>query len=250
MRIGNLDDPTQTEELARLIREDAAGNLTGKAKWKNWWHYYKWYVICGVILLGIAFDLIGNALGLWEKSPDFRIAYVGGTALPQETADALEEAFTQLDTLSGFSSFLSDADFNGDGEVIVELRQYANDFSFADLDAVYYEYSSEVSLIGDISDCESYFFLLDDPDRFQKEYHVLAAADGSCPDDADDTAGDKVIRWADCAALAELTAIVEAQAPGSRELLEGLSIGRRCFYNDKRSDHADKCGELWDYLLN
>lgn len=252
MRIGNLDDSSQSENLVKLIQAESSEKLTGTKKWKNWWHYHKWYVIIGVILLGIACDLIGNALGLWQKSPDFQIAYVGRTALPQETATALEEAFAQIGTGLDLSSSLSlsplGADFNEDKEVIVRLNQYASDFSYADAEAVYFEYSSEITLIGDITDCESYFFLLDDPDSFQKEYRLLAAADGSCPDETDDSTGDKVIRWSDCPALSEITSIVEAQVPGSRELLSDLYIGRRCFYNDDQSDNADKCSALWDLL--
>ena len=250
MRIGNLDDPSQSEDLVKLIQAESSEKLTGTKKWKNWWHYYKWYVICGIVLLGIACDLIGNALGLWQKSPDFEIAYVGQTALPQDTAAALEEAFAQIGAGFDLSSplSLSGADFNEDGEVIIRLNQYPYDFSYAETEAFYYEYSSEITLIGDISDCESYFFLLDDPDGFQKEYRLLTAADGSCPDEADDSTADKVIRWSDCPALAEITSIVEAQVPGSRELLSDLYIGRRCFYDDNRSDNADKCSALWDLL--
>ena len=44
---------------------------------KNWWYYHKWYVIIGVILFLIICNLIGNALGLFRKSPDLQVAYIG-----------------------------------------------------------------------------------------------------------------------------------------------------------------------------
>ena len=113
---------------------------------KNWWYYYKWYVICGIILLGIAFDLIGNALGLWTKKPDIQIAYVGRTELPQDTVSALEQAFTAIAE-----------DYNQDGKILVKVNQYIDGLQNSDVETAYYEYASEITLIGDISDCESYF---------------------------------------------------------------------------------------------
>ena len=51
---------------------------------KNWWYYYKWYVICGAILILILINLIGNAFGWFKKAPDIQIAYIGKTKLPEE----------------------------------------------------------------------------------------------------------------------------------------------------------------------
>lgn len=245
MRIGNLEDTeistdksAHYNELADLI--NSKKELSATEKWKNWWHYYKWYVVCGIILLGIACDLVGNALGIWEKSPDFQIAYVGRTALPQDTADALTKALSSLGT---------DLDFDGDGKINIRLNQYISEHPYADTDAVYYDTVTELTLIGDISDCESYFFLMDDPGRFQREYQVLALPDGSCPDNADNSAHDKAVLWSDCPALAEIADFVEAEAPGSRELLSGLYIGRRCFYNETQVKNAEKCSSFWDWIV-
>lgn len=246
MRIGNLDDLTKTEHtenLADLIKSEGPENLSVSERRKNWWHYYKWYVVCGAVLLGIVIDIAGNALGLWKKYPDFQIAYVGQWTLSEDTVSALEDAFAAM----GTNSYL-DLDFNRDGKVIVQVNQYISDHPYADMDAVYYDTVSEVTLIGDISSCESYFFLMDNPERFQKEYQVLAAPDGGCPDDADNSVDDKVLFWTDCPALSEITALVEARAPESRELLSGLYIGRRCFYNDAQTKYVEKCGELWDWI--
>lgn len=250
MRIGNMKDSEKSENLIKLIQAENPKNLTGAAKWKNWWHYYKWYVICGILLFGMACNLIGNALGLWRKSPDFQLAYVGKTELPQDTAAALKEAFTRFGADLNLSLSSSGMDFNEDGEVIIQLNQYVNFVQTADLDIAYSKYASEISLIGDISDCESYFFLMDDPASFQQEYQLLSSFDGSCPDETDYSIDDKVILWADCPALSEITSFVEEKAPGSRDLLSGLYIGRRCFYTDIQSDNAEKCGELWNLLLN
>lgn len=64
-------------------------------KLQNWWYYYKWYVIGGSALLGTVFYLIGNAFGLFEKQPDFQIAYVADSQLPQDTVTSLNRPLRQ-----------------------------------------------------------------------------------------------------------------------------------------------------------
>lgn len=211
---------------------------------KNWWYYHKWYVIIGVILLGIAIDLIGSALGLFTKSPDLQIAYVGKTPLPHDTASALQHAFS---TLAG--------DFNHDGETIVQINQYISSTNTTDVDTAYYQYASEITLIGDISDCESYIFLMEDPQDFQREFQLLACPDGSCPDKRDYSIEDKVFVWSECPVLAEMelgtyTEITMGQTTSgsNQELLSDFSLGRRCFYNDTVTDNLQECNDLWDML--
>ena len=198
---------------------------------KNWWYYHKWYVIIGIILLGVAIDLICSALGLFTKCPDLQIAYVGKVPLPQDTVSALQQAFTAL---SG--------DYNHDGEIIVRINQYISDSKTTDVDLAYYQYASEITLIGDISDCESYFFLLEDPQDFQRQYQLLALPDGSCPDESDYSVDDKIIPWSDCLLLSEMDL--------DTELFANLSLGRRCFFTDDVSDNLPECSALWDTLYS
>lgn len=256
MRIGNLEDlekakkpetQSNTETPENRNETEKADNHSSSAQWKKWknrWYYYKWYMICGIILLLIACNLIGSALGLWTKTPDFQIAYIGKTELPPSTVSALEQAFASIA-----------GDFNGDGEIIVRINQYIDGAINPDIDTAYYEYASEISLIGDISDCESYFFLMDNPEHFQLEFQVLASPDGSCPDPGDYSIEDKVLLWADCPALSAMTpdsySTLETenkQSENHQELLSGLYFGRRCFYTGETSDHADRCSELWDFI--
>lgn len=256
MRIGNLDNlgsaPSGTQENRKDLFPKTVPEETEKEKkqkkWKNWWYYYKWYVICGIILLGITGNLAGRALGFGVRNPDFQIAYIGKTPLPDETVKALEQAFANIAS-----------DFNGDGEVIVQINQYIDGtpLSKTDAEAAYYEYASEISLIGDISECESYFFLMDSPDQFQKEFQLLAAVDGSCPDSADYSATDKVIPWDCCSLLAKMelgtySTVISGEtiSGSSQELLSGLYLGRRCFFTEKITDNANKCSELWNLLYD
>lgn len=255
MRIGELEDIENTENsenLIQLIQSEKHRHLSGTEKWKNWWYYYKWYVLCGVILIDIAISWLGNALGLWQPAPDFQIAYIGETALPEDTVNALETALAGLGEDLGL-----DLDFNQDGKIIVKINQYSANSQSPDSDAHYYETAAEISLIGDISDCDSYFFLLENPDAFQQEHQLLANPDGSCPDKADAATADKVLLWSDCPVLSGLkfdsySASLSGQhATGdSQELLAGLFIGRRCFYNDTTTDNAEQCSALWTLLTS
>lgn len=249
MRIGNLDDldkSAKSDSLISLLQPENQKALTRTEKIKNWWHYRKWYVIVGVILLVVVCSLIGNALGLFTRSPDLQIAYVGKAALPQDTVSALENIFTSLAE-----------DYNGDGEVIVIINQYISDSQTTDVETAYYQYASEITLMADISEGESYFFLMDEPQDFQQEYQILASPDGSCPSQADYSVTDKTILWSDCPILSEAeagtyteTAAGETITGNNQEILAGLYLGRRCFYSSKVTDHIEECSALWDLLYD
>lgn len=247
MRIENTEErskPDKSDNLIQLLQPENKEKPTASQKAKNWWHYYKWYVIAGVFLLFILSSLTINALGLFKPSPDLQIAYVGKAVLPQDTLSALQELFTAL----------SD-DYNADGKIIVQVNQYICDEQSPDAETAYYQYASEITLMGDISDCESYFFLLDNPQDFQQKYQLLAAPDGNCPSQADYSTDNKVIRWADCALLSEAemgsyTEIIAGKnvTGSNQELLRNLYLGRRCFYTDKTIDNLTACSALWDTL--
>lgn len=212
---------------------------------KNWWYYYKWYVICGGVLFCISIHLIGNAFGWFKKTPDIQIAYIGETRLPDDTVSALENAFAYLA-----------GDYNHDGETLVQINQFIkgspND---KDADIISYRQALTIALMGDINDCESYFFLMEKPEEVQKEFQVLAMPDGSCPDDTDFSSEDKVFQWKSCGLLSELelgnyttTVLGQTESGSNQELLSYLYLGRRCFYNKKQTKYADKCGQLWNIL--
>lgn len=212
---------------------------------KNWWYYHKWYVICGVIVLGVIIHLLGNGLGLFKKTPDIQIAYIGTTALPDDTVTALEDAFAACA-----------GDYNQDGEIRIQINQFVSGSpNETDADAMARKEAAMITLMGDINDCESYFFLMEDAEAVQQEFQVLAKPDGSCPDDTDFSAEGKVFRWSDCPLLSEMslgsyriTLLGEETAGSNQELLAPLYLGRRCFYDDRRCDHADDCSQLWDQL--
>ena len=212
---------------------------------KNWWYYHKWYVICGVILLGIVIKLAGNAFGWFQKSPDIQIAYIGEARLPEDTVAAIEKAFASLAD-----------DYNKDGEILVRINQFASgNPKDMDADTTQYREAALLTLMADINDRESYFFLMEDPDAVQKEFQVLAMPDGSCPDERDFTTEEKVISWGSCEPLCSLelgsystTQLGETITGKNQDLLSKLYLARRCFYDEKLSENAAECSELWTSL--
>ncbi len=211
---------------------------------KNWWYYHKWYAISGIILLGIIISFAKNLVYRWTHLPDYQVAYIGAP-LPDDTQAALKAAFESISK-----------DFNGDGRVIVQINQYLSPdaASFAGADAGSAQTAAEVKLIADVTSCESYFFLTDDPDQFQKAYHLLANPDGSPAAESDDAVEDKIIHWNDSVFADQdlgtySTVTLGQEVTGeNQELLNQFSIGRRSFYSDKTVDHLDDCNTLWNSL--
>lgn len=224
--------------LARNERPEEPRVLTRKEKWKNWWYYHKWHVAIGVFLLLSLCGILRNAL--CQTRPDYQIAYVGASTLPDDTAAAVEARFASLGE-----------DLNGDGSVTVQLVQYA--FSGeADTGAAA---SAEVRLMADILECESYFFLLEDPEQFQLEYHTLCKLDGTLPDEADFSAKDTYLAWGDCPVLTQVDLgqysypLMGQTVTGSNdELLSRLFIARRGFWTEKTTPYPSGCEVLWKII--
>lgn len=178
-------------------------------KFKNLWYYYKLPVLGSLLLIFILCTVIINFLGIGKTYPDYQIAYVGETRLPDDTINSLCNA---LESIS--------EDLNHDNKVIVQINQYTNETSEV-------KYTSNAKLLADIVDCESYFFLLENPDEFQKQYEILDYDSG-------------VYRWANCPVLNKLDLngysiqILDEMVTGdSQELLSDLYVAHRYMDNDE-----------------
>ena len=222
----------------RDTKPDEKVELTQEEKRKNWWHYHKWHIAIGIVLAGIGINILCHALGIGQIRPDYQIAYVGENALPDDTAAAIEAAFAALGE-----------DLNRDGRVTVQLNQYA---STGDAEMAI---SAEVTLMSDIMNRESYFFLLEDPAGFQVKYRSLRRLDGSLPEEGDYSADGTYLAWGDCPALAgvELGSYSYEVAGktvtgSSNELAAGLSIARRGFWTGESCKYPEGCDALWDKL--
>ena len=222
-----------------VTREEQA-EPTPAEKRKNWWHYHKWHLAAAVALVGIGASLAGHALGLGRVRPDYQVAYVGEHALPDDTAAAIERVFASLGE-----------DLNGDGRVTVQLNQYPTVDADPGMAA-----SGEITLMADLLGCESYFFLLEDPDRFQADYHSLRRLDGSLPEDGDRSADGTYLAWTACPLLATAELgeyayelLGETVRGSSDELASGLYLARRGFWTEKTAPYPEGCEALWNELV-
>ena len=177
----------------RDVRPEKPLELTKKQRRQNWWHYHKWHVLIGVAVVLIGADWGWNILT--QVTPDYQIAYVGSVPLSEGDGASWE---TQLAAFG--------MDCNGDGKVVVQLKQY-----LASYEDAMYNAAANVRLLADLDGRKSYFFLLEDPEKFQADYEVLE----------------------------------EDWFP----VTGGLYLARRAFWGDRTAEHMKECGVLWARLL-
>lgn len=228
-------------QLRDLEAKEPPRPLTRKEKILNWLHYRKWHLAAGILVAGIAADLLAHALGIGVIKPDFQIAYVGASALPADTAAALEKALADLAE-----------DANEDGRVLIQVHSYVLDPK-AEGEQAAYNTASQALLMADFEDCDSCFFLLEDPARFQRDYQILARADGSLEEDPE---GDPFfLAWTDCPVLSGLSlgayeeVIAGTRVTGdSQDRLQGLYLTRRGFGSEKTCAYPEACDQFWQVL--
>lgn len=228
------------------VQPDKPRELTAKEKRANWWHYHKWHVFIGIVLVLFLGNIVWSVLGIGKVIPDYQLAYVGSSSLPSDTVSALERAVAQLGT-----------DANGDGQIVVKINQFVSADGSGSENAAMYTYASNVTLMADLSSCDSYFFLLEDPDTFQRNYQVLCRLDGTLPTEFDRDNESCYISWTDCPVLTGMdlgsyseTLLNQTMAGDNQELLSHLYIARRGFWNNKAAKNMDECDALWIKLTN
>lgn len=177
----------------RNVKPEKPASMTAAQRRKNWWHYHKWHVLSVAVVLLIGADWVWNILS--QVRPDYQIAYVGFVPLAEGDGASWETQLAALGT-----------DCNGDGKILVQLNQYL----FAQEDAMYTA-AANVKLLADLDAQESYFFLLEDPERFQADYEILQ----------------------------------EDWFP----VENGLYLARRDFWEDRTAEHMEECERLWARLL-
>lgn len=210
---------------------------------ENWFYYNKLWVLAGLVILWVIGSMLWNVLGIGQTAPDYTFSYVGRLELTEDCVAALETAVAQFGE-----------DLNGDGKVAVKLNQHVvTDNSYTD--NVTYSYGAEITVLADITEGESHFFLLEDPVDFQLSFQVLANLDGSIPAEDDFEALNKVFRWADCPVLTSLKlgtyeeSYLDITETGEiQDLLKNLYLGRRYYVDNSDPKHLEAYEALWDIL--
>ncbi len=235
--------------LARDVKPEEQKELTRAEKRRNWWDYHKWHVVIAIVCLLLLGDFVLDIVQNHLNTPDYYIAYVGETQLPDDTVTAIEEAFAALGE-----------DITGNGKVQVELMQYSystaeptGDFlTEQDYSAAY---TGTVQLMADLQTGQSVLFLLEDPEAFQTNYEILARVDGTLPEDTPDSAVPVALRWSDCPVLSglelgnfQLDGLLSPVGGSSDVLMANMWIARRGFWNNESSPEIDGAAKLFDLL--
>lgn len=182
----------------RDVKPEKPASMTATQRRKNWWYYHKWHVLAAVVVLLIAADWAWNILS--QVRPDYQVAYVGSVPLGEGDGASWETQLAALGT-----------DCNGDGKVVVQLNQYLTAQEGPTSEQAMYNYAANVKLLADLDERESYFFLLEDPEKFQADYEILE----------------------------------EDWFP----VENGLYLARREFWEDRTAEHMEECDALWERLL-
>ncbi len=222
--------------IARDVKREEEVPMTKAQRRKNWWYYHKWYLLFGAVLVLCIGSILWYALGIGQTDPDYQIAYVGTSSLPDDTVSAVKSALADMGE-----------DLNGDGKTVVELVQYVSQ----DVET---SSAATVQLMADIINGESYFFLLEDPERFQRVTGALSRPDGSLSSE-DDPIEQLCFSWSQCPVLAGLElgdyvyTLLGVEIEGSnQELLAGLYIARRGFGEGQSPQYSEEYAALWEEI--
>lgn len=154
--------------LARDVKPAQKRELTPREKRQNWWHYHKWHVVIVLLCALMLTSIISGAVRNGRNVPDYHIAFVGKTALPEDTREALELALARLGE-----------DLNGNGKVQVEILEYRlqdaeQELDFLDMErAAEQSYNEALRLMVNVETVESVLYLLEEPELFQAQYAIL-----------------------------------------------------------------------------
>lgn len=235
--------------LARDVKPREKKELTPEEKRRNWWDYHKWHVVIVLVLLVLLGDLVYDVIRDKRNQPDYVIAYVGQTALPDTLAEAVQTGICALGE-----------DINGNGKVQVEVRQYilsAEEDFYSMIVTGDSERGQTASILlqTNIEMVESMVFLLEDPELFQAGYPILCRADGSYIEDTPDSDVPVCYRWADCPALAGLelgtftVPVIDGQAEGDcQKAMENLMVARRGLWDDGTNEAIRGAIALWERM--
>lgn len=229
--------------LARDVVPEKKRELTPAEKRRNWWYYHKWHVVIALVCVVMLASVISDALYNSRNEPDYKIAFVGRSLLPEDTVDALEAAFANLGR-----------DLNGNGKVQVEILEYQFYDENADIGPLDMEasaeraYNASMLLMVNVETVESMIYLLEDPEIFAATYPVLTPVGEG---------GELWYRWGDCPVLSGLELgtfeipVVGGVAQGDNQLvMENICIACRGLWDDGSNEMTEGALELWAILTD
>lgn len=213
---------TETDRIKARLRHD----LTRRQRLENWWSYHWRHVLIALAILGVS-AYFGSSWG--SAAPeDYSVAWVGAHYLDGETQAALESA------LAAYGE-----DVNGDGRVVVRVRQVALDLRAIGSEAAdrQQEYAGLLALDADLNCGQSTIFLLEDPEAFQAYCGALLYLDGAEPQTGALDWENMTVSWEDTVGpLPEGT-----KAP--------LWLGCRGCWKEEQRESWESARRLWENIL-
>lgn len=216
--------PYKTEE--DRIREHVRRDLTPRQRLAHWWHYHWYFVLIALAVVGLG-AYFASSWGSAVRS-DYSVAWVGPYYLDEGTETAFSAA------LAAYGE-----DVNGDGQVVVRIRQLALDLrSIARRGTSgQQEYADLLALDADLNCGQSTLFLLADPEAFQIYSGALLYLDGTEPPAGRSDWENMVVSWQDT-----VGPIPDgAQAP--------LWLGCRGCWKDEQRPGWEESRRLWETIM-
>lgn len=157
---------TEKDRIKRRLRQE----LTPRQKVENWWRYHWYFVLIGMAAVGLA--IYFSSSWATAQPEDYSVIWLGSNYLSDEAELALSNA------LSAYGE-----DMNGDGQVVVRIRQIALDMRAVGERGTsgQQEYADLMALDADLNCGQSTIFILEDPEAFQAYSGALLYLDGSEP---------------------------------------------------------------------
>lgn len=193
--------------------------MTKQEKWRNFWFYYKWWVLGGLAavfaVIYIVYDIAGTV------KPDFEIGLVSEEGLPGAIVEKLSKELSESGLIP---------DVNGDGKVSVVINEYTVALGGAEAANAEMQMAGTVKLTADFQMNQSALFLTDDLQALNEVCGLFNEGEG----------GAQIVAWSDCPGLGalDLTAtdtFSETELDGAA-YLQNFVMARRTFTEKDLSD--------------
>ena len=209
-----------------LQPDKPAEPMTPKQKRENFWFYYKWYVLGGILIV----VLLGFFIHDMSKRqlPDLEVSIVTSKIMPTSLLVTISEELQRNANLS---------DINGDGKVVVQVNQYniSTDGSDESLDYTA-QMAGSVKLSADIQEGISPIFITDNLEGLSQLTGAFLPEEGSV-----------AVSWEDAKGLSDLNLVIEddlLDAPiDVNEIMKDFEVVRRGYMGTEKESTLETAKE-------
>ena len=194
-------------------------DMTKKQKRQNFWFYYKWHVIIGVLVVLVGGFLIYDLLDRTEY--DYTIGLMTEESVPIDVVSRMETLIAE-----------KGEDLNGDGQVLVHVENYVIVPEDGDANDPYVQMASMTKLSSDVSTMQSVLFFSDEKsfEKFQNEESpTFSYLDGTTPKNGADDYENMRLPWEEITALSSADWTFEGKDDSGNAVTYDVSDGMKEF---------------------